>query len=44
MKISAEWFASYYKEGSGGIRALTDAQLDFYTGSAKDRGLAWAQS
>ena len=44
MKISAEWFHSYYKDGAAGIRAVTDAQLDFYTGSARDRDHSWAQA
>ena len=44
MKITAEWFYSFYKDGASGIRAVTDAQLDFYTGLAGDRDLVWAKS
>ena len=42
MKISAEWFRSFYEDGADGIRAITDGQLDYYTGLAADRGLVWA--
>ena len=43
MKISAEWFRSFYEDGAEGIRVVTDSQLGYYTGLATDRGLIWAQ-
>ena len=42
MKISAEWYHSFYKDGAEGIRAITDGQLDYYTSLAAARGLIWA--
>ena len=44
MKISADWYRSFYQDGAAGIRAITDGQLDYYTELAADRGLSWANS
>ena len=43
VKLTAEWYARYYAGGQD-MRALTDAQIDYYTGRATEQGIAWARA
>ncbi len=42
MKMTADWYARFYNDGSDGIGEYSRAQLFDYTQLGAERGLAWA--
>jgi CDP-glucose 4,6-dehydratase len=44
IRLTAEWYRSFYQPGGEGMYALTGRQIDDYQAQARAEGLAWALS